>query len=78
MYLSGSNKKNSANIDTVNNQKVLIMYFEYKNDVYYQFLTVNKSNTAIIIGQIEFPLDERAKAKSILDDIVKNLKFRKD
>jgi hypothetical protein len=75
LYLSKANKKNWANIEIVNNRNVLIEYFEADDTAFFQFYTVNSSNTVIVAGQVEFNPGQQVKARGILDDLIKNVKF---
>jgi hypothetical protein len=77
LYLSRTNKKNWATIESVNNRNVLIKYFESDDTAFFQFFTVNSSNTVIVVGQVEFNPGEQVKARVILDDLIKNIKFKK-
>jgi hypothetical protein len=78
LYINSPYKKNTANILIVNTRKVLVEYFEYKDVVCYWFFCANKSNTAVVVGRVNFDPGEQVKAKLILDDLIKNLSFKKE
>ena len=66
-----------ASIETLDGKRVLIGLDSTKTDVVvYHFYCVNSSNTTQVGGLVQADIKDKEKAKAIIYDIVKGIKFK--
>jgi|GEM_PF-2469050 len=74
--LNNGVKGGASSIETIDNKVVYIMWIpdEYLGTCY--FACINKHHNVTITGKLEFNAGDEAKARSVLEDIIKGLKFK--
>ncbi|RYU86146.1 hypothetical protein EWM62_18230 [Mucilaginibacter terrigena] len=81
LYLSSESKPNrtyeSMIKNTYNNNHALIVRYDIKNTGHIRFYCQNASKTLILSGKIEYSKLDSAKANSLLEEVLKNIRFTK-
>lgn len=69
----------TSEIKSLNNYKILIIHQEAQNWAYYNFSSINDSNSSILKGRIEYDKTDKSnrnKAAKMLDQILKSMTFK--
>ena len=65
----------TSNLETINNNKILVFYYPIHNVGYYNFQCWNNTYTKVVSGSLQFDMTDKAKANIVLADMLKNIKF---
>jgi len=65
-------------LETFGQYKVLVMNLEFEDQGTgkYSFYAVSKNNKKILVGTLEFELSDKPKAKEIIGEFIKHIKFK--
>lgn len=63
-------------VETVNNNEVLTLHYYKENIGSYTFFVTNSTYDQMINGKIQFNKSDEKRARKILDNLLKSLKFQ--
>jgi len=64
-----------STLETINNNKALVISYQFNNIGYIDFYCCNNDNTKEVNGGLQFDIADKDKATVVLDDLLKNIKF---
>ena len=75
--MSRKDKSYTSSIETIKNNKVLVINQTAGNVGYYHFYCYDNKNSSAVNGRLEFNIADKAKATKILSDILNGVEFAK-
>ena len=75
--MSRKDKSYTSSIETIKNNKVLVVNQTAGNVGYYHFYCYDNKNSSAVNGRLEFNIADKAKATRILSDILNGVEFAK-
>ncbi|MDB5003599.1 MAG: hypothetical protein JWQ34_1824 [Mucilaginibacter sp.] len=66
----------TTTLTTVDDKQILVLLQNYEGVMVYRYFCTNKANTRMAAGLIQFEPADQAKAKGILEGLLKSVKFK--